>query len=74
MINLNTIAEKIAAGDANSEYREWIATVRQDLRLLDRQLTKHEARQRQNPNDYGHVGDIQHVESGLQEMMRFLGI
>lgn len=60
--------------DASTEYRSWMATVRQDLRLLDKQLTKHELRQKQSPNDYGYVGDISHVESGLQEMVRFLGV
>lgn len=59
--------------DANMAYDQKSRGVRVLMRDLEKQLARHEARQRTRPSDAGFVGDLGHVEEGLTELLRFIG-
>jgi hypothetical protein len=70
---LTVAKEVIGEGDANIEYDRKMRDVRQLLKQFEKQLFRHEAKQGGRPTDRGFVGDLEHVESQLNELMRFLG-
>lgn len=63
----------VMSADANMAYDSKNKRVRALLRDLDKQLYKHEARQGARMQDWGFVGDLEHVEEQLTELLRFIG-
>ena len=64
---------RLAAADANMKYDARMREVRRLMRDLDKQLSKHEARQGGDPENWGFVGDLGNVEQQLTEILRFVG-
>jgi hypothetical protein len=63
----------IQAADANMEYDRKLKEVRKLVNELEKLLWKHEARQGGRTYDWGFVGDLEHLEGQLTEMVRFIG-
>ena len=61
------------AADASMAYDAKLKKVHVLLRDLDKQLSKHEMRQGGNMQDWGYVGDLEHAEEVLTELLRFIG-
>lgn len=65
------VGQRLAA-DANGEYRSAIRDCRMILRSLDQALKKHEARQKNDEENWGYVGDLAHIKGEMLELVRFI--
>ena len=57
---------------ADEVYQEKHAAVLQQLAQLGGLMVIHHRQQLQEPNDWGYVGDLAHVEERLKEVVGFL--
>lgn len=67
-----TAAKGLVAADAKTTYKEKAKSVRQLIGRLEKALQKHDKEFAGDEKDWGYVGDIGHVESGLKDIVEFL--
>lgn len=65
------VGQRLAA-DANQEYRSAMRDCRMVLKSLDGALKKHEARQRNDEENWGYVGDLSHIRGEMLDLIRFI--
>lgn len=46
--------------------------IENDLILLSEKLKKHEIDFNRNPDNWGYIGDLEHVSSEINEVVKFL--
>ena len=61
-------------GTAAATYRETLIEVRRDLAVIDNALADHRTRQKADPKNWSHVGDLNHVRELLAGITAFLGV
>lgn len=66
------LGKRMTAVTADREYQVRLRDCRVVLDGIEKALKVHEARQKKDPNNYGYVGDLGHVEGELIEVARFL--
>jgi hypothetical protein len=71
MNRIEKIAAKMTA-NALSDYTDKKQSVEHLLREIGKELVRHSRDSAENPDNYGYVGDLGHVESKLNEILRFL--
>ena len=57
---------------SHETYLETQAEIDALLKKIKAGLTKHSRNEKQNPRNWGYVGDLQHIASELQEVSDFL--
>lgn len=65
-------ASERTAADAKKEYEDKAKAVKKLMDRLQKVLKKHESEFRKDEKDWGYVGDLGHVESELNDVVRFL--
>ena len=67
------VAKELTAASAKSEFESNAKDVKKLLARLDKALKKNELEFRNDETNWGFVGSMEHVKSGLHELVRFIG-
>jgi len=68
----NLYMERLAFPDADQTYNSRLRDVMQILRDLETEVKRHAREQKQNPQNWGFVGDMNATKASLQEALDFL--
>ena len=69
----DTVVGLRIAATASQEYKERVKEIRKVLVSIEHALKGHEARQKEEPADWGYVGDVGHVLGELKDVSNSLG-
>ena len=59
-------------GSATSDYNTKLTEVRKMMSYIDRTLKEHAKNQKEDPNNYGYVGDLGHILKALGEAIQII--
>ncbi len=63
---------KTVNNDANTAYKAKAKTITAMLRGLDKTLANHAKRQKNDPTNWGLVGDLESITSNIADIIRFI--
>lgn len=68
-----SLAEYLREGAAEDYQKAYTEAVKQ-LGILKSKIEKHKQRQKQNPRNYGYVGDMSHIKAILTELNQSINV
>jgi hypothetical protein len=55
---------------ASETYKARIKSIEENIKKLQKQLKDHQKEQKLNPNNWGLVGDVAHIDEHLKEIVK----